>query len=67
MRFTAQKHRRFAALMDQGARRKWLSQQQREEYLRKAVRFIYLARIAAQLAKKGAANGRPALCLVKSE
>ena len=67
MRFTAQEHRKFAALMDQGARRKWLSQEQREAYLRKAVRFRFLARIAAQLAKEKAAKGKPALYVVKSD
>jgi hypothetical protein len=67
MILTEQEHRRLAALMDQAARRKWLTQQQREEYLRKATRFRLLARIAAQLAKEKAAKPTPALYVVKAE
>ena len=67
MIFTEREHRRFAALMDQAARRKGLSQEEREAYLRKAVRFRFLARIAAQLAKEKAAAGKPALYVVKSD
>ncbi|MBK5198277.1 MAG: hypothetical protein JJE37_08345 [Methyloceanibacter sp.] len=47
-----QEHRKFAADMDRAARRKGLSQAQRERYLLKAFRFRYLARLAAQLAQE---------------
>lgn len=46
MLLTEKEHRKLAALMDQAARRKGLSQAQREDYLFKAKRFRYLARRA---------------------
>ena len=67
MRLTEQEHRKLAALMDQGARRRWLSQEQREAYLRKAARFRLLARLAAQLAKEKAGKPGPALDVVEAD
>jgi hypothetical protein len=52
MRFTEHQHRKFAAEADLAARRKGLSQAQRERCLLKAFRFRYLARLAAQLAQE---------------
>jgi hypothetical protein len=53
MMFTEKEHLKFAALMDQAAKRRGLSQEQREGYLRKAFRFRHLARRAAALAEQG--------------
>jgi hypothetical protein len=46
MRFTAGEHRAWAAKMDQAARKRWLTKEQRESYLLKAARFRALARLA---------------------
>jgi hypothetical protein len=68
MILTEKEHLRLAALMDQSARRKGLSQEQREGYLRKASRFRLLARLAREQAQDGNANRKvrhPNLRLVK--
>jgi hypothetical protein len=52
LKLTEQQHRKLAAEADRAARRKGLNQVQRENYLLKAFRFRYLARLAAQLAKE---------------
>jgi hypothetical protein len=52
MRLTEEQHRQLAAEADRGARRKGLSQAQREAYLLKASRYRSLARRAAELANE---------------
>jgi len=53
MRLTEREHLALAARMEQCAQQKWLTGEQREDYLFKAARFRMLARYAKQRAAVG--------------
>ena len=67
MRLTKREHLALAACMEQAAKQKWLTAEQRDAYLDKAERFRMLARYAKQTAVPTAKRKSATVILLKKK